>query len=71
MESNFKIDDHLSYATEERLATTLKRLEFRAARWFVVRNREGRYTAIFPMGWNEHDGVELAVISEFGFLVIE
>ena len=43
------IDTAKSYATEENLRKGLERLHFADARHVVVRNREGRFTAIFPL----------------------
>jgi hypothetical protein len=53
----FNIDTAKSYATEANLIAGLKRLQLADGsdedRFIVVRNRAGRYTAIFPFS----DGV--------------
>lgn len=43
------IDTAKSYATEENLRKGLERLHFAESRHVVVRTREGRWTAIFPL----------------------
>jgi hypothetical protein len=43
------IDTAKSYATEANLEKALERFGFAAYRHVAVRNREGRWTAIFPL----------------------
>lgn len=59
------IDNSRSYATEERLIRALEQQGFRNERHIIVRNREGRWTAIFP-GSNNHP----AQYAHAGFMVM-
>ena len=43
------IDESRSYATEANLLTALKRLGFDTCRPIIVRNRDGRWTAVFGL----------------------
>lgn len=63
------IDTAKSYATEENLMKALKKLGFDAYRPMVVRNREGRYTAIFSLSMSGlgAEGGYIAIFSAQGF----
>lgn len=50
----FNIDSATSYATEANLMKALEKLGFADKRPMVVRNRAGRYTAIFSLS---HAGI--------------
>lgn len=62
------IDDVRSYATETNLETGLERAGLGDFRRLVVCNREGRFTAIFPLGWNLEANV--GFIAQAGFMVV-
>ena len=61
------IDNAKSYATEENLTKGLTRVGLNDARYLTVCNRDGRFTAIFPMSWNEIGPVSIAGV---GFMVV-
>jgi hypothetical protein len=48
----FNIDTAKSYATEANLMTALKKLGLDDQNPLVVRNREGRWTAVFHIAWS-------------------
>lgn len=54
------IDTAKSYATEENLDAGLKRLGFDDLRPMKVRNRAGRWTAVFFRSFVGHDMVTVA-----------
>jgi hypothetical protein len=61
------IDNAKSYATEANLIAALTKLGFATDRFVVVRNREGRFTAIFPA--SAADGY-LGRFASAGFLTL-
>lgn len=65
----FSIDNCKSYASETNLITALRRWcpEDRLRRVIIVRNRQGRYTAVFPASAFTPN---IAVPAHYGFLVI-
>jgi hypothetical protein len=70
---SMNIDNAKSYATEENLMKALTKLGFAEDRPLIVRNREGRYTAVFGfhlsgLGLN---GGYLAKYASQGFLTID
>ena len=64
----FNIDDAKSYATEENLLKALTRFGLHTAKHIVVRNRAGRFTAIFGYSWNPT--VNAGYIAHAGFKVV-
>lgn len=46
------IDESKSYATEANLLKALAKVGLSNTKFMVVRNRAGRYTAIFGYSWN-------------------
>lgn len=66
------IDNAKSYATEANLMKALERLGFAEDRPLVVRNRAGRYTAIFGyhLSGMAQEGGYIARYSAEGFLTI-
>lgn len=64
----FNIDNMKSYATEENLVKALTKLGFVNDRHFVVCNRAGRFTAVFPVS-NIKCGY-LGLYAQHGFLTI-
>lgn len=62
------IDNAKSYATEKNLVKALETLGFITHRHIVVRNRAGRYTAIFPAS-NYMNGY-IGMYAEAGFMTI-
>ncbi len=63
----FNIDNAKSYATEKNLTAGLARVGLDTARYLTVCNRAGRFTAIFPLNWNEIGAVSIAGV---GFMVV-
>ena len=63
-DSFMNIDECKSYATEDNRLTALATCRFDPTQALVVRNREGRYTAIF--GFSHYD----AAPAFRGFMVI-
>jgi hypothetical protein len=61
------IDTAKSYATEANLIKALEKLGFADKRPMVVRNRAGRYTAIFSLSHSGIDGGYIAVFASAGF----
>lgn len=62
------IDKSKSYATEENLMVALKKFGLDVCRPLVVRNREGRWTAIFGYSASGHSNP--FSIARCGFTVI-
>jgi hypothetical protein len=62
------IDTARSYATEARLNRALTKIGLAEARPIIVRNRAGRWTAVF--GWNLSGIGAPMVIAHAGFKVI-
>ena len=62
-----RIDDARSYATEENLTKGLTKVGLDTARYLTVCNRTGRFTAIFPLNWNE---IGAGAIAGAGFMVV-
>ena len=67
METLLNIDTARSYATETNLTAALMKLGFADPRVLVVRNRSGRYTAIFPASLCNGD---MTVYARAGFMTI-
>jgi len=64
----FDIDTMKSYKTEANLIAALERLGFAGDRHFIVCNRAGRFTAIFP--FSNIQGGYVGRYSCKGFLTI-
>jgi hypothetical protein len=62
------IDTCRSYATEANMVTALGKLGFAGHRHLVVRNRAGRFSAIFPVS-NVQDG-DLTRYARAGFMTL-
>lgn len=54
MSNIYNIDTAASYATEDNLLKAIKKKLGDNVRFMVVRNRAGRYTAIFSASMNNH-----------------
>jgi hypothetical protein len=67
MTSFQNIDLAKSYATEENLTRALDRLNFTSLRPMVVRNREGRFTAIFNAEELRREGRWTCETADAGF----
>lgn len=68
MAAKMNIDSSKSYATEGNLTKALYACGISHMDYLVVCNRDGRYTAIFPTGWNQNnDSVRPA---HLGFMVV-
>jgi hypothetical protein len=63
------IDKCKSYAKEETLAAKLADLGIDDYRHLVVRNREGRWTAVFPIS-QSRDILDCMAPAHMGFMVI-
>jgi hypothetical protein len=63
----FSIDNSKSYATEKTLHEKVQKLFGDKAKYLVVRNRAGRYTAIFGLSWNP--GLSTAPVFH-GYMVV-
>lgn len=63
----FNIDKAKSYATEANLMAALDRLGFADKRPMVVRNRTGRWTAIFSLSHAGIEGGYIGVFAGHGF----
>jgi hypothetical protein len=63
------IDDAKSYATEANLQKKIDRILRKGDRYIIVRNRLGRWTAIFPAS-NFRDGGYVAYYASHGFITI-
>ena len=61
------IDTAKSYATRENLLKALERLGFADKRPMIVRNSEGRWTAIFSLSMAGIDGGYIALFAVHGF----
>lgn len=61
------IDTAKSYATEANLMKALERLGFADKRPVVVRNRAGRYTAIFSLSLAGINGGYIGLFAAQGF----
>lgn len=62
------IDTAKSYATEANLVAGLKKLGLDHEPHMIVRNRAGRFTAIFSIGMSSHrNGGYIAFASAHGF----
>jgi hypothetical protein len=72
MSKDFGIDQAKSYATEANLVTALTRKGWHDHRHVVVRNRAGRFTAVFPASnlTGPSGGGYLALYSSEGFLTL-
>jgi hypothetical protein len=68
MEIDMNIDTSKSYATEENLMKALEKAGLDKCKPLVVRNREGRYTAIF--GYAIYGVQNPFIIAHKGFMVI-
>ena len=64
----FNIDNSKSYKTEKNLERALDRDGLHDFRRLVVCNRAGRFTAIFPLAWNEQCNAGL--IAHLGYFVV-
>lgn len=67
------IDGCRSYATEANLMKALEKLGFAGDKPLVVKNREGRFTAVFGCdlsGLKEHGGY-IGVYASAGFMTID
>lgn len=64
------IDSAHSYATEESLNRALKRLRLDGHRHIVVRNRAGRFTAIFGLRLSAFGG-DVTRAARHGFKTID
>ena len=62
----FNIDSSKSYATEENLMKALAKLGLADRKPLVVRNREGRFTAIFSVSFGEFNG-DIMLAARHGF----
>ena len=66
-----KIDDCKSYATEANLLKALERFSLINENPIVVRNREGRWTAIFSIAQTSmRNGGYLGFASQHGFMTV-
>jgi hypothetical protein len=63
------IDNAKSYATENSLMRALARYGFDKDRFLIVRNRAGRFTALFPMS-NFRDGGYVGIYGDRGFMTV-
>jgi hypothetical protein len=63
----FNIDTAKSYATEKNLAKAVADT-FGDVNFFTVCNRQGRFVALFPAGWNKD--LPIGHIIHNGFMVI-
>jgi hypothetical protein len=68
MANRMNIDESKSYATEENLMKALQKLKLDTFDYLVVRNKEGRFTAIFPLGWNRE--AQPIWFASNGFMVV-
>ena len=67
---NLNIDNSRSYKTEANLVKALEALGLDDTwRKIVVRNREGRFTAIFPVSQNLSN-VNVCDMAHHGFMVV-
>ena len=64
----FDIDTSRSYATEENLNKGLTKLALESIPHITVRNRQGRYTAIFP--YSRLGDVPAIHVADAGFMVV-
>lgn len=64
----FSIDTCRSYATETNLVRALTSLGLNRARPLVVRNRAGRFTAVF--GYGSLGNIMPVLVANAGFMVI-
>ncbi len=64
------IDHAKSYATERNLSKALDKASLSALRPVVVRNRTGRFTAIFSVGMANREKVSPTVPAFHGFPII-
>jgi hypothetical protein len=62
------IDNCKSYATEENLMVALRKVGLDICKPIVVRNREGRWTAVF--GYELSGRVNPPAIAHLGFMII-
>jgi hypothetical protein len=67
MDNFWNIDTAKSYATEANLLKALEKHGLAEARYMVVRNRAGRFTAIFSLSQNGFDGGYVGIYSQHGF----
>jgi hypothetical protein len=63
---NMSIDTSKSYATEKNLMKALTKLGLAGRHPMVVRNREGRWTAIFSVSLGRFEG-NIAMAARLGF----
>lgn len=61
------IDNAHSYASEQNLIAGLKKIGLDQLKYLIVCNRQGRFTAIFPLAWNQ---VQPIMIAQRGFMVV-
>jgi len=67
--SFFKIDESKSYATEANLMKALVKYGLDKENPLVVRNKEGRWTAVFHIMWSSaKEGGYIGFASQYGFL---
>jgi len=62
------VDSSKSYATQENLMKALEKMDLLRFRPVVVRNKEGRWMAIFGYSLSQHQNP--ASICHLGFMVI-
>ncbi len=67
---SINIDDAKSYATEKNLGKALDKAGLSFLRPVVVRNREGRYTAIFSVGMANREKHSPTIPAFHGFPII-
>jgi hypothetical protein len=62
------IDNAKSYATEKNLTAAVTKVFGDDVKYMIVRNREGRWCALFPYSWNPE--LNVGAIIHNGFMVI-
>lgn len=70
MENIYNIDTAKSYATEENLEKALEKVSLGNVPYMVVRNRTGRFTAIFSYAQCEARNVNPGTPAHLGFKII-
>ena len=67
---SINIDNAKSYATEKNLGKALAKASLSVLRPVVVRNRAGRFTAIFSVGMANREKVSPTIPAFHGFPII-